>query len=208
MSGVNRVKALSGDELEQLWKDVGSVKQMLVRLSISTSDARSRSLIVSRLGERGIDVSGVRHRRPPANLSAVVQRAICWTDALKELGLAPYGGNIATIKRWCTEQGISIDHFDATRAFSRRSSHVDICDGLVENTPRHRSTIRRYIKREQLIEYRCAICGMHEWLGKQLNLQLDHISGDPTDARVENLRWLCPNCHSQTDTWGKRRRET
>ena len=60
--------------------------------------------------------------------------------------------------------------------------------------------------RAKLIDYKCAICGINEWLGKKIILQLDHINGDNRDNRIENLRLLCPNCHSQTETYcGKNR---
>ena len=58
----------------------------------------------------------------------------------------------------------------------------------------------RLIK-EGYIEYKCAICGIKDWLGQPLSLQLDHINGINDDHRLENLRLLCPNCHSQTDTY-------
>lgn len=52
---------------------------------------------------------------------------------------------------------------------------------------------------------KCALCGiMPEWSGKPLRFQLDHISGNRLDESRENLRMLCPNCHSQTPTWGVR----
>jgi hypothetical protein len=53
---------------------------------------------------------------------------------------------------------------------------------------------------------RCAICGISdEWNGKKLMLQMDHINGVNTDHRLENLRFVCPNCHSQTDTFSNKR---
>lgn len=55
------------------------------------------------------------------------------------------------------------------------------------------------------MEYKCACCGnTGEWNGRPLVLQLDHINGDNCDNRLENLRFLCPNCHSQTDTFAGR----
>lgn len=51
-------------------------------------------------------------------------------------------------------------------------------------------------------QYICSSCGLlPEWDSKPLVLQLDHINGICNDNRFENLRFLCPNCHTQTDTW-------
>jgi len=55
---------------------------------------------------------------------------------------------------------------------------------------------------KKFVEYKCVHCNIKEYNGKPITLQLDHINGVNTDHRKENLRWLCPNCHSQTDTWG------
>lgn len=66
-----------------------------------------------------------------------------------------------------------------------------------------------HILREGLLEAKCYEegCGLTEWRGKPISLQLDHINGDNFDHRIENLRLLCPNCHSQTETFaGKNKR--
>lgn len=64
-----------------------------------------------------------------------------------------------------------------------------------------RATVKKRIVDENLIPYVCVICTLESiWMGNHLMLELDHINGDPGDNRLENLRFLCPNCHSQTPT--------
>ena len=55
---------------------------------------------------------------------------------------------------------------------------------------------------KRFTEYKCSDCGISEYNGKPIRLQIDHIDGNNKNDKVENYRYLCPNCHSQTDTWG------
>lgn len=80
-------------------------------------------------------------------------------------------------------------------------------DILKENCKHQRTVLRRYIIKNNLIPYKCAICGCVEWQGRTLSLELDHINGINNDNRLENLRFLCPNCHSQTSTYGSRNQQ-
>ena len=66
-------------------------------------------------------------------------------------------------------------------------------------------TINSYVKADRLKwklfstglkAYKCEKCGISEWMGKSLSLHLDHKNGKNNDHRIENLRFLCPNCHS------------
>jgi hypothetical protein len=61
------------------------------------------------------------------------------------------------------------------------------------------SVLRRWFYKHS--EYRCTLCDISAWMGKELTLEVDHIDGNRTNNTLSNLRWLCPNCHSQTSTW-------
>lgn len=88
-----------------------------------------------------------------------------------------------------------------------RLNNVRKEDILKENCKHQRTVLRRYVIKNNLIPYKCAICGCTEWQGKTLSLELDHINGINNDNRLENLRFLCPNCHSQTSTYGSRNQQ-
>jgi len=63
-------------------------------------------------------------------------------------------------------------------------------------------TVRKYLLKYRLMEYICARCKSNPvWMETTLVLQLHHINGNSKDHRLENIEWLCPNCHSQTDTY-------
>jgi DNA-binding CsgD family transcriptional regulator len=68
----------------------------------------------------------------------------------------------------------------------------------------NRTHLKNRLVKEGLKEDRCETCGIIEWLGKPLSLELHHVNGDGADNRLENLQLLCGNCHSQTDNWGGR----
>lgn len=90
---------------------------------------------------------------------------------------------------------------------ANRGKKLTSQDLLKENCKHNRRLLRKFIINNNLIPYKCAICGTVEWQGRTLSLELDHINGINDDNRLENLRFLCPNCHSQTDTYGSRNKQ-
>jgi 5-methylcytosine-specific restriction endonuclease McrA len=75
---------------------------------------------------------------------------------------------------------------------------------LLANPNRCRGHVKRRLIRARMLENRCEACGVVEWRGLPLSMHLDHINGVKNDNRFENLRMLCPNCHSQTPTYSGR----
>lgn len=82
--------------------------------------------------------------------------------------------------------------------FKQRLIHEQI---FCENSKVDRATVKKRIIKEGLLPYKCFKCGINNWCEEQLSLHLDHINGISNDHRIDNLRFLCPNCHSQTPTY-------
>lgn len=131
----------------------------------------------------------------------IVSESYSYSDILRTLGLGTNGGSSTDIlKKRIKELGCSIEHF--SKGNSKAHSRYTLEEILVENsTYRNISCLKKRLVDEELLEYKCVICGIDSWLNKPLSLQLDHINGINNDHRLSNLRFLCPNCHSQTETF-------
>lgn len=92
----------------------------------------------------------------------------------------------------------------ARGAIQPRPRAEPIEDLLVAGRGAHRSNLKLRLIAGGLKDQQCETCGLSEWCGEPLALQLHHVNGDRADNSLANLQLLCPNCHSQTDTWGAR----
>lgn len=130
-----------------------------------------------------------------------------FADIIRKLNLNVCGAQYDAV-RWKVKQlGLDPSKFDKTKYRNAMLQKVrkDLSDILVENSSY--TCFFRLKKRliaENLLKYECALCQLIDWKGLPISLQLDHKNGNDSDHRLENLRLLCPNCHSQTENYAGR----
>ena len=154
----------------------------------------------------------MKYKYTNERLLEIVKVSLSLTDVMRRLGIVVAGGTHAHLKKRIVRIGGDMSHFHgkvwnhkpvpgATEA--RTPDHV-----LVIRNPKLRpehSVLLRRCLREIGREEICAVCGQIPfWNGKKLTLQIDHINGRKLDNTRENLRWICPNCHTQTENFGSK----
>lgn len=135
------------------------------------------------------------------NLKKLCKDSYSYAEVLRKSGRAVAGGAYETLKKKIKEYNIDISHFSG-KGWKKTKIEPDE-SVFVKNSLRTSSCIRKRIIMKKLIPYICSGCGNDgRWLEKEMPLQLHHIDGDSTNNELNNLTFLCPNCHCITDNWG------
>ncbi|WP_243879300.1 HNH endonuclease signature motif containing protein [Streptomyces sp. KS 21] len=152
---------------------------------------------------------------PREEITRAVAESKSLAGVLRSLGHHQLSGAArAKARRSIEEYGISTEHFTgqghtAGRPSPSRRSAEGILQRLEVGSNRETTAVLRRALDDLGVPHICDECGIGDaWRGKRLVLEIDHINGDRLDNRRENLRYLCPSCHSQTGTFAKRSRRT
>ena len=135
-------------------------------------------------------------------LRALVRKSTSYKDLARNMGYTygASGDTIKKLKKLVAEFDTS--HFNQTR--QRPIKHKD-SEIFKKNSGISPTVVRKHYRAGNYSEYKCSICGqLPMWNGQELTLILDHKNGVASDHRLENLRWVCPNCNQQLPTTGSR----
>lgn len=154
----------------------------------------------------------IKYKYTPEMLAAAAAISLSIADVLRHLGITIAGGNYTHISRQLKRFGIDTTHFLGQGHYRgqpspRRLHPEQVLIVLPSGSPRPNP---RQLRRSLItieVPHRCAGCKIEGvWQGQPLTLHIDHISGDWLDNRKENLRFLCLNCHSQTENFAGKAR--
>lgn len=142
-------------------------------------------------------------------LTRIVKESNSIANVLKLLKLKPAGGNYKTILKKFNEYNIDTSHFLGMGWSKNKKLHQKYTKEefiikflIINSTCTNTHKLKLKLFEFGLKEKKCEKCGQTEiWFGEKLSLHLDHINGVNSDYRLENLKVLCPNCHSQTSTY-------
>lgn len=163
-------------------------------------------------------MKSILYNYTPEDLQELLNDSNSYADLLRKIGLCPKGKNPETLQKIIKEYQLDESILDKNRrdlySQNAKNTHCKIKTPLEEifngKHPNYNSSklIKRLIE-EGYKDYKCELCGLKEWLNRPLSLQLHHKDGNHSNNKLENLQILCPNCHSQTDTYsGKSSQKT
>jgi hypothetical protein len=200
------------EELETAINNSNSVKGVLKYLGIHPS-VFNYKVLFSQLENFNIDTSklkdkkiGDKYKRLEITDEQIIEATKCsssFNDIIIKLRL---NFEIQFNKKWVRSKifilKLDISHLKEQKdKIKKQNDKIPLGVVCIKNsTYSIRSLKRRLIKEGKLLN-ECSLCGIKDWLGKDLTLIIDHVNGVNNDNRLENLRLVCPNCNSQLDTF-------
>ena len=136
-------------------------------------------------------------------IKTIVAESKSYTEVCRKLNRKPVGGSLTHVARFCKIHNIDTSHMTGQghnkgKVCPQRKSadSILVYNPLEDKGYRIKHSILKRALLEKNVPYQCNICGMTTWQGQPSPLEIDHINSKYWDNRLENLQFICPNCHT------------
>lgn len=171
-----------------LWRNSTPLEHALTSTSLLASTILTNMSVDKRLSKRGLTREHV---------IAVCEQSLTMGEAAAKLGM-----RYTTFKRYATELDCWQPNQGGAGTRKASTSPHTLEEILAGNVPTYGyGRLKQRLLRAGIKENRCEKCGISEWNGEPITIELDHADGNRYNHKLENLRMLCPNCHSQTPSY-------
>ena len=138
---------------------------------------------------------------PVEQIEEIVKNSQSMREVARKMGYAQDGGGaIKSLHKMCEELKLDTSHF-LGQGWNKENYDYELFT-IDSNKKNGITTLKPLMK---LRGRKCECCGLEQWLGEPINLEIHHINGNRKDNRLVNLQLLCPNCHSYTENWRGRK---
>lgn len=210
---------VSKEDLEAIIKICFSLKDIAEKLNWKFNGC-TKAILSKKIIEYEIDTShflskttiqrtSIKYELMHEKIAEAVNTSLSVSEVMRKVGIQTHGNHHGNVTKYIRDKNIDISHFKPGIKINK-SKKVSLVEKLrqyspVDILPRCGSLLKDLVK-DGYKKYECEYCGIVDWRGKQITLQLHHVDGDRFNFQFNNLLILCPNCHSQTDNWGNKKR--
>lgn len=142
-----------------------------------------------------------RIKRTKQELEEAIKNSTRWREVIQLFGLKYSGRGTQLIKKQAIKFGIDFSHFNQHKTYKNLYGLNRLQAYLENKIPTRSDNLKPLLFKHKLKEEKCEECNLTSWRNKTITLQLHHVDGNNSNNKIENLKILCPNCHSQTDNW-------
>lgn len=207
----------SKEDFELAVKTSNSVREILIKLGLEPKGGNYKTFYRN-AKKFNVDVSsfingttyGIENEKRDCITNDLLLQTVnakqSYLGVLNALGLSESGTNNRWLRTKIKKLDLQTDHFTGQAHLAGKthnwSPKIPLKKILIKNSDyASSSTLRKRLIKDKILIDECSRCGIDSWQDEPIVLHLDHINGVNTDHRIENLRLLCPNCHSQTETY-------
>lgn len=202
----SKVDKFTKEEFSKIVLESKNINEISEKCGYKSQSGRANNLILNRIKKDNLNKDHFINNKSKVSkisdkdFNKIVSESNSINDVILKCGYnSTAGNNCITIKNRIKKDNLDTSHFGQKKHSTKKYT---LEEALTKNSPyKNNGNLKERLIKENILKLHCYECSITKWNNQAAPLQLDHINGDNRDARIENLRLLCANCHALTSTY-------